>query len=182
MTWGLLLAPVLGAVIGYGTNWLAIKMLFWPRQPVFVANWQLPLTPGLFVARRHQFASQLAQTVEDGFVSGPDLCRALAQASKSGMLDKMAGKAGPLGSVFLDMLFGLGTDKIKEIADNLSHSVKDSGMVQTVICEKVASMDVAEVEEMVTGVVERELRAITLLGGVLGLVVGCVQPLILLVA
>lgn len=182
MTWGLLLAPVLGAVIGYGTNWLAIKMLFWPRQPVFVAKRRLPMTPGLFVARRHQFAGQLAQMVEDEFVSGPDLCRALAQAARSGMLDDMVSSHGPMGAMVAKAVSGLGPDKIRRLADGLSSSVKDSGMVSSVISEKITSMDVVEVEEMVTGVVERELGAITLLGGVLGFVVGCLQPVLFLVS
>jgi uncharacterized membrane protein YheB (UPF0754 family) len=182
MTWGLLLAPVLGAAIGYGTNWLAIKMLFWPQKPVFLLKRRLPMTPGLFVSRRNQFARQLAQSVEDGFLSGPDLCQALAQASRSGFLEKIAERAGTPGLIVFSFICDLDSSTIRRMADSLSVSVKDSGMVKSVIEEKVASMDVDEVEEMVMNVVERELGVITLLGGVLGLVVGSIQPLVWLLA
>ena len=50
MNWELitsyLLPPVIGAVIGYFTNLIAVKMLFYPRKPVYIFGHQLPLTPG----------------------------------------------------------------------------------------------------------------------------------------
>lgn len=39
--------PLLGAVIGYCTNYIAVKMLFRPRRPVFLFGHQLPFTPGV---------------------------------------------------------------------------------------------------------------------------------------
>ena len=40
------LPPLVGAVIGYFTNLIAVKMLFYPRKPVYLFGHQLPLTPG----------------------------------------------------------------------------------------------------------------------------------------
>ena len=39
--------PLLGAVIGYCTNWLAVKMLFKPLEPIKVFGRTLPFTPGV---------------------------------------------------------------------------------------------------------------------------------------
>ena len=39
--------PLIGAVIGYFTNYLAVKMLFRPLHPVKIGNWTLPFTPAL---------------------------------------------------------------------------------------------------------------------------------------
>lgn len=36
---------VVGGVIGYGTNLVAIKMLFRPRDPHFLFGHKLPFTP-----------------------------------------------------------------------------------------------------------------------------------------
>ena len=36
------LLPVVGAIIGFATNWLAIKMLFHPRKPRFGVHGLLP--------------------------------------------------------------------------------------------------------------------------------------------
>lgn len=43
-----IIIPILvGALIGYCTNYIAIKMLFRPRKPVFVFGKKLPFTPGV---------------------------------------------------------------------------------------------------------------------------------------
>ena len=53
--------PLVGASVGYATNWLAVKMLFHPRAPVRV----LGLTfLGLIPRRRKEIAASVAATVE----------------------------------------------------------------------------------------------------------------------
>ena len=42
-----ILPIVVGAVIGYFTNFLAIKMMFRPRHEVRIGKFQLPFTPGI---------------------------------------------------------------------------------------------------------------------------------------
>ena len=36
--------PLIGAVIGLFTNWLAVKMLFRPYYPKKIAKWRFPFT------------------------------------------------------------------------------------------------------------------------------------------
>ena len=38
--------PLIGAVIGYFTNYLAVKMLFRPRREIKIGSKTLPFTPG----------------------------------------------------------------------------------------------------------------------------------------
>ncbi len=42
-----IIGALIGAVIGYITNWLAIKMLFRPREAKYIFGMKLPFTPGL---------------------------------------------------------------------------------------------------------------------------------------
>ncbi len=50
------LIPFISAFIGYFTNWIAIKMLFHPKNPVTV----LGITfQGIFPKRQKQFAQKL---------------------------------------------------------------------------------------------------------------------------
>jgi uncharacterized membrane protein YheB (UPF0754 family) len=181
MIWGLLVAPVLGALIGYGTNWLAIKMLFRPRKPVFVFGRRVPLTPGLFVARREQFADQLAELTRERFLTGRDLCLALAQAHDSGFLGTALGTFGSFAaSMITGKLESMSPEKMRMMMDSLSDSIKETDFVDNIIRDKVSSMEVEEVESMVLGVIQRELRAITALGGFLGFAIGGVQSIVLL--
>lgn len=52
-----------GAVIGYFTNWLAIKMLFRPLEVKKVFGLKIPFTPGLIPKERKRIASSIGETV-----------------------------------------------------------------------------------------------------------------------
>ncbi|MBN2551851.1 MAG: DUF445 family protein, partial [Spirochaetales bacterium] len=57
------LPPLLGAVIGYVTNAIAIRMLFRPLTKVRVLGVPLPLTPGIIPRQRGQLAESIGQMV-----------------------------------------------------------------------------------------------------------------------
>ena len=44
--------PLIGAVIGYFTNYLAVKMLFRPRREIKIGSKTLPFTPGVIPKRK----------------------------------------------------------------------------------------------------------------------------------
>lgn len=57
------LPPVLGGVIGYITNDLAIKMLFHPHQPWYVFGKRVPMTPGLIPKEKERIAQSIGEAV-----------------------------------------------------------------------------------------------------------------------
>jgi uncharacterized membrane protein YheB (UPF0754 family) len=57
------LPPLLGAVIGYVTNAIAIRMLFRPLIPIRVLGVRLPLTPGIIPKQRVQLAESIGRMV-----------------------------------------------------------------------------------------------------------------------
>ncbi|MEH6943525.1 DUF445 domain-containing protein [Bacillus sp. JJ722] len=59
----ILFMVLIGALIGGFTNYLAIKMLFRPYQPIYVFGKKLPFTPGLIPKRRTELAEQLGKMV-----------------------------------------------------------------------------------------------------------------------
>jgi uncharacterized membrane protein YheB (UPF0754 family) len=58
-----LLPPLLGAVIGYVTNAIAIRMLFRPLTDIRVLGVRLPLTPGIIPKQRLQLAESIGRMV-----------------------------------------------------------------------------------------------------------------------
>ncbi len=66
--WFLLLV-IIGAVIGGGTNILAIRMLFRPHLPFYIGRFRVPFTPGLVPKRRQEIAEQLGKMVEEHLVT-----------------------------------------------------------------------------------------------------------------
>ncbi|HCT63935.1 MAG TPA: hypothetical protein DIC60_01445 [Lachnospiraceae bacterium] len=58
-----IITPVAGAIIGYFTNWLAIKMLFKPHKQLYIGKIKVPFTPGLIPKERERMAISLGDTV-----------------------------------------------------------------------------------------------------------------------
>jgi uncharacterized membrane protein YheB (UPF0754 family) len=72
-----LLPPIIGAFIGYFTNYVAIRMLFRPLEPWRVFGVRIPLTPGVLPARRAEFANRIGRMVGRHLLGPNDVGRAL---------------------------------------------------------------------------------------------------------
>jgi uncharacterized membrane protein YheB (UPF0754 family) len=69
-----LIPPAIGAVIGYVTNAVAIKMLFRPLKEVRLGKWRLPFTPGILPRQRGQLARSIGRMVERELLT-PEIVR-----------------------------------------------------------------------------------------------------------
>ncbi|MCL1994445.1 MAG: DUF445 family protein [Spirochaetes bacterium] len=56
--------PVIGAIIGYSTNVVAVKMLFRPLKEVRIFGIRLPFTPGILPRQRRHLAESIGAMVE----------------------------------------------------------------------------------------------------------------------
>jgi len=63
--WPYLIPPVAGAIIGYFTNYLAIRMLFRPLTKKYFLGIPLPLTPGIIPGQRRELALRIGDMVGD---------------------------------------------------------------------------------------------------------------------
>ena len=57
------IGPIVGAVIGYITNGIAIKMLFRPIKPIKIGKFILPFTPGIIPKEKDRLAKTVGQVV-----------------------------------------------------------------------------------------------------------------------
>ncbi|MBE6690473.1 MAG: DUF445 family protein [Ruminococcaceae bacterium] len=73
----LLLVPVIGAVIGLFTNFLAVKMLFRPYKPIYIGKLRIPFTPGIIPGRQKALGKALGKAVSESLVRKEDLKKAL---------------------------------------------------------------------------------------------------------
>ncbi len=69
MIFQLLIPPFVGAVIGYFTNYVAIKMLFRPRKAYYLFGRRLPFTPGLIPSKRGRLAEAIARVVRENLLT-----------------------------------------------------------------------------------------------------------------
>ena len=75
-----ILPPSLGAIIGYFTNWLAIKMLFRPYRKWRFLGIPVPFTPGLLPSRREEIAEKVGLVISEQLINQEELRRTLGEA------------------------------------------------------------------------------------------------------
>ena len=73
----LLISPSVGAVIGYFTNYVAIKMLFRPRRAYHILGRRIPFTPGLIPSKRGKLAEAIAKVVKENLLTEESVRRRL---------------------------------------------------------------------------------------------------------
>lgn len=65
--------PLVGSVIGYCTNYVAVKMLFRPLKPVYIGKHKLPFTPGIIPAGKERLAKAVGSAVGGTLLTGESI-------------------------------------------------------------------------------------------------------------
>jgi uncharacterized membrane protein YheB (UPF0754 family) len=65
--------PILGAVIGYFTNDIAIKMLFRPYRAIYILGRKVPFTPGLIPHNQERLAKNISDTIMGSLLTPEEL-------------------------------------------------------------------------------------------------------------
>ncbi|BCN32119.1 DUF445 domain-containing protein [Anaeromicropila herbilytica] len=80
--------PVIGAIIGYGTNYIAVKMLFRPLRPIKIGKYTLPFTPGIIPKRKDKLGHALGEMVGNNLLTKEDIENILLSSQmKNAVLD-----------------------------------------------------------------------------------------------
>ena len=191
----LFLTPLITAMIGWVTNWLAIKMLFHPRKPmrVFFWKWQ-----GLIPRRQQQLAAEAAEIIEREILQQHLILSEIKKIELSPYLEKIARtliweRIGPqlraiplLGNFINDRILAkfetIASAEIKKEAGPLVEQVaiefESSVDLKQMIENNISAFDVGRLEEIVDYVAKREFRTIERLGALLGFFIGCAQSVL----
>ena len=76
----IVLPIALCAVIGYGTNYIAIKMLFRPRKEMRIGSFRVPFTPGVIPRNKPRIAAAVGKAVSENLLTREDMTARLTQA------------------------------------------------------------------------------------------------------
>lgn len=69
----LISGPLIGGIIGYCTNYIAVKMLFRPLNPIKIGKYTLPFTPGIIPKRKDKLAEAIGNAVGHNLFTKQDL-------------------------------------------------------------------------------------------------------------
>ena len=129
--WG----PIIGAVIGYFTNYIAVKMLFFPRNEVRVFGSRVPFTPGIIPCRKKYLARSVGRMVESELLTKEALC---------GMM--LSDKAKGIAAMSITNALTAGERPLKELMPDLTASdmrFRLENIIAGVICDGVCRLDLA---------------------------------------
>lgn len=184
-----LLLPFMGAVIGYGTNVLAIKSLFRPHMPRRFLFWTVQ---GLLPRHREQLARNVARVLEETVLTPEEMdkhWRALGleeeveKAFRGYLEEKLRRHLRLLpGSIQDSLLVGLEKllqkdihKGLEEIRESLTEHLQTESQLGDLVAEKIQELNMQEVEDLIVTMIHKELRYVEAAGAVLGFVVGLLQ-------
>jgi len=194
--WLFIIIPLISAFIGWVTNWVAIKMLFHPRQPKKI----LGITfQGIFPKRQKQFAEKLGKLVSAEFlsfddieqkISNPDNLKKIMPMIENHVDDFLRNRLSTempvismfigdktiskLKEAFMKEIESLFPQVMKQYAANL----KDELDLEQIVITKVSGFSSDKLEEVLLQIMSKEFRFVELLGAVIGFIIGFVQVLI----
>lgn len=188
----LILTPFITAGIGWLTNWVAIQMLFHPREPmrIFFWKWQ-----GLIPRRQQQLAEEAAEIIEREILQQHVILHEIRKIELTPYLNEAAKKlvwerVGPqlqaiplLGGFINDGMLAkfevISAAAMREEAGALMEKVatqfEANVDLKQMIEDNIAAFDLDRLESIVNLVAKREFRTIERLGAVLGFIIGCIQ-------
>lgn len=186
------LLPLTGAVIGWITNVLAIRLLFRPLHPVRLG----PLVfQGLIPKRREQIAINVGDVVARQLFSVDELAarldmpvmqqeveRVVREAVECWCEEKMMMLPGAVRQMFSNKLRDMVAAEVARHLPQMSElfftRMGEQVDIRTVVADKINALPLNEVEGLVLTVASRELKQIELLGALLGLAIGLLQAVL----
>lgn len=91
-----LIGPVIGLIIGYVTNNIAIKMLFRPLKPVYIGKRRVPFTPGLIPKEKERIAKTIGGVVSTELLDNDTINKTLLSdgiiSGITGLVEKLFNK------------------------------------------------------------------------------------------
>ncbi len=193
----LFILAMIGGVIGWMTNVIAIKLLFRPINPI-----KIPLTPfkiqGLIPKRKAEISRSIGEIVDQELISieqildhiientDKDQVIALIKTKVTAIAEEKMPSIIP--SMFKNSIISNigeiidqnGEQMIIEMTEALSHKVVESVDVAKIVEDKLNAYDFEKLEEMTLKIAKTELKAIEILGGVIGFFIGIIQGTVVL--
>ena len=192
----IILLPLIAAFIGWFTNWIAIKMLFHPKQPKRI----LGITfQGIFPKRQAQIAEKLGQIVANDLVNIKEIVSGLNNEDTvyeikpmievhidNFLIEKLPQKM-PIISMFIskqliaEMKSTLMDEIIEmypQIANQMMSSLEKKISIEKMVSNKVAQFSSDKLEAILVSIMQKEFKFVEIIGGILGFLIGIIQVLL----
>ena len=190
----ILILAIIGGLIGYITNVIAIKLIFRPINPIKIPILNIEII-GMIPKRKTEIATNIAKVVEEQFISVDEITdNIITEQDNRHIIDyikvrvklilseKMTLIPSTIRNLVQNYVSEIIEDEIREGIDELSEEMiiktKNRINIKEIIEDKINELDLYELETIILQIVKNELRHIEVLGLILGFFIGIVQGII----
>lgn len=197
MTWTHYIFPVIiSAFTGWVTTWIAIKMLFHPRDPINILGIKIQ---GIFPKNQKLIAQKLGQVVSRELLSFAEIEKKVTDPENLSKLKPEIEKhidsflRDKLKDTFPMLSMFIGDKTINQLKaaflmelESLFPVLMKSYMtkleqeldLEKIVTEKVASFSSNKLEDILNQIIKKEFKFLELVGAVFGMMIGIVQVLV----
>jgi uncharacterized membrane protein YheB (UPF0754 family) len=169
--------PVAGALVGYVTNWIAIKLLFEPADPVDVLG--LFQVQGMFESRQVEVSDEFGTFLEKRVLNASSLLKELASGGDDGELHAFLRKQLPYP--IPNHILTAAVKAIDMVANNptdypeVHRYVEDKLDIQHTLSSRLKLLSSTDFEDLLHPVFQEDEITLIATGGVLGAIAGLGQ-------
>lgn len=169
-----IIAPLLGGVIGYITNDIAIRMLFRPHTAKYIFGIHIPFTPGIIPKEKGRIAEAIGGVISENLMNNEVLERYLlsedmVEKVRSAVEEFIATQQRNNETVSKFLGHYLSKEEIDTIAQNINRSITKQTyekLADSSVGEKVAHIAIDHVAQKLT--IDGAQELLSGIGGVLG--------------
>jgi uncharacterized membrane protein YheB (UPF0754 family) len=187
--------PFIAALVGWFTNFIAVKMLFHPKKSVNILG--VYKLQGIFPKNQQNVAHKIGKMVAEELLSSQDLkdriitpenVQAIVQVIENKIEDffsvKVPERYPTLSRLILsekrkdkivEELMSEVHTSVPEVLDGYFGEIEERFNVEEIIREKVNSLPVNKLEDLLMNLLEKEFKFIEYIGAVIGFIIGWIQ-------
>lgn len=185
--------PLIAALIGWFTNFIAIKMLFHPQRKIKFLFWSIQ---GIFPKHQREVAERIGKMVSDELLSIHDIKERINQPETLHMINrKIETKIEeylsttfpanyPVMAFFVSKrtkeklkndFLGEVDELAPQIVAQYIANMEGHLNIEKIIEERISVLSPAKLENLILQILQNEFRFIELSGAVLGFMIGLIQ-------
>ena len=190
----ILILAIIGGLIGYLTNVVAIKLIFRPINPIKIPIFNIEIV-GMIPKRKSEIAKNIGEIISDQFLSIDEIIDGIITDEDKDNItnyiklkiklildEKMTLIPGTIKSLVQNYISDIIEDEIKSSIDELSEEIiikaNNRINIKEMVETKINELDLYELEEIILTIVKKELRHIEVLGLILGFLIGIIQGIV----
>lgn len=192
------LLPLFGGIVGFTSDWLALYLMFRPQHPKKIMGFTVQ---GMFLKRQQQVATDYADLISKQLLTPANMMEELFRGQMSDrimdlvhknvkrMVDEQAGIARPLvvyavgGEKYVEMKALIAEKILSKLPETMKHMeayAADAMDIRNTLVERMRKLTPEEFEGMLRPAFQEDEKTLIIVGGVLGIVVGEMQVLLML--